>query len=108
MGTNTFKNGVPDNGLQKRYRLSATLIGIRIVPTLGSKDIKMMMPYEALDYTVTDDEKIAESVNAFILESAKEEHQNLLIWDFENDMAYKELQHIFAENRKLQHQFDSE
>lgn len=106
MGTNTFKNGVTDEGTQKRYRLSATLIGIRIVPTLGSKGKKMMMPYELLDYSVTGDEKIAEAVNTFILKNTEEKQQNLLIWNFENDMAYKELQRILVKNMQLERKFD--
>lgn len=106
MGMKTFKNGVTDNGPQRRYKLSATLIGIRIVPTLGSEGSKMQMLYEEFENFVTDEEKVAEEVNKFILNKTTEKSQNLLIWDFKNDMAYKELRQILVGNTQLERKFD--
>ncbi len=106
MGMKNFNNGVTD-GPQRRYKLSTTLTGILIVPILESEGFKMQMLYEELnERLVTNEEKVAEEVNRFILEKSGEITQNLLIWNFEEDLAYKELRRNLFENTQLERKFD--
>lgn len=108
MESKLFKNGTTEviNVERQQFKLYATMTGIRIVNRVNF-DQQFLLPYEDFSFLVTDEEKLAEEVNKFLIEKIGK-IRILLSWSFEDDRDFDELKRVMIDNHLLQCQFDSE
>lgn len=101
-----FLNGV-GNKEEKQYAVFATPNGFLVTPTFVRSDKKMVIDYNEFytDIFLTDEDKVLEKINEFLLEETGEKQVISLIWGSDVD---KEIANITITNKLICDQFDRE
>lgn len=101
MGKRVYRNAASGVGKRKEYKISATIIGIKIM--CNSKMVGTLL-YEKLSNSITNERELLQAVNEFIIKRTGEKNMNIICYDFKEDAEAKELFQILANNRVAERQ----